>query len=861
MPDRPLLRLPDGDDVDPPAKPTAREAVALPSKTRQGARLAPKFARLAQAIQPGRDPLQLRADPEAIAPERAIVFEVAGAVVDFYVEAAAAGLEFLADDEAIYPPDDDFHPIKHPEREFDGRVYMAMPDLRALQELLRLWNIYSNGTRRMPNGFGMWTKLFARLKDVRAWGPEDRVLPETIASWHEQLASAPGASVRFEIELWYRESPEQRTRAMSAVREVVRASGGTVLDEASIAAIRYHAALVELPASQVEALVQNKHVSLGLLDDIMFVRPQSLALAHEGEAPEGTVAVDGDTQLPTETSPIAALLDGFPVQNHVKLRGRLAIHDPDGYEQGYEVVHRKHGTEMASLIVNGDLNANEPPLSRPLYVRPVLRPLPTGDERTPADRLLVDVIYRAVRAMKVRDGEAAAAAPDVLLVNLSLGDLRRPFAGPMSPWARLLDYLAYEHRILFLVSAGNIADTIEVPGYQTWTEFEQANQEHRDKAVLQAVHSNKARRTLLSPAESLNALTVGAAHDDNLPNRRLPLDAIPPWSCEGLPNLSSALGLGHRLIVKPDIFMSGGKELVRRRSTHPLVIESVPRAQGAFGLLTAAPDGGGNTNRTVLTHGTSAATALATRTGHLVHDTLMDVDGGSMHSDVPRAYRALMIKALLVHGASWHNSSLLVEEVFGPHGQHEHNARKDNVARFLGYGRVDVARVIACTSNRATLLGYGDVEPDKAKLHRFPLPASLDGKREFRAVTVTVAWFSPVNPRHQGYRMTALQAAPGGEAGYSLALERVSAQPNFNAVKRGSVFHERREGEKASAFVDDGDLLLRISCRATAGTYDQPVPYAVAVSVEVGVESAVQAYEEIRDAIQLQAQLKARPQV
>jgi len=860
MPDRPLLRLPAGDDVDPPRRPNGRDSVELPSRVRQGARLTPKFARLAQAIRPGSDPLQLRADAEAIAPERAIVFEVAGAVIDFYAEAAAAGLEFLADDEAVYPPDEDFHAIRHPEREFDGRVYMAMPNLRALQELLRLWTIYSSGAR-MPNGFGMWSKLFARLRDVRAWGPEDRVLPETIEDWQEQLVSAPDSAVRFEIELWYREALEQRTRAMNAIRAEVRALGGTVLDEASIAAIRYHAALVELPAGQVEALVQNKHVSLGLLDDIMFVRPQSLALAHEGEALEGGLAVDGDAQRPVAAGPIAALLDGFPVQNHVKLRGRLEIHDPDGYEQGYEVVHRKHGTEMASLIVNGDLNANEPPLSRPLYVRPVLRPLPGGLERTPVDRLLVDVIYRAVRGMKVGEGGAPAAAPDVLLVNLSLGDQRRPFAGPMSPWARLIDYLAYEHRILFLVSAGNITDTIEVPGYQTWTEFEQANQEHRDRAVLLAVHSNKARRTLLSPAESLNALTVGAAHDDNLQNRRVPLDAIPPWSCDGLPNLSSALGLGHRLIVKPDIFMSGGKELVRRRSTHPLVIESVPKAQGAFGLLTAAPDNRGNAAQTALTHGTSAATALATRTGHLIHDTLMDVDGGSMHSDVPGEYRALLIKALLVHGASWNNSSLLVEEVFGPHGQHDHNARKDNVARFLGYGRVDVARVLECTSNRATLLGYGEVEPDNAKLHRFPLPASLEGKLEFRAVTVTVAWFSPVNPRHQGYRVTALEAGPGGEAGYSLALERVNAQPNYHAVKRGSVFHERREGERAAAFVDDGDLLLRISCRATAGTYDQAVPYAVAISVEVGVESAIQAYEEVRDAILVRNQLKQKQQV
>jgi hypothetical protein len=849
MPDRPLLRLPDGAEIAPPNGPTAREKVNLPTRDRQRARLAPKFVQLAQAIAPGGDPLLLREDAEAIAPERAIVFEVAGSVVDFYAEAAALGLEYLADDEIAFAADDDFRLLKHPERVFDGRVYMAMPNLQALRQLIRVWTIYSTGGR-MLNGFGMWTKLFARLKDVRAWGPEDRVLPETIAAWQDQLAEAPDAAVRFEVELWFRDAPAQRTRAMAALRGAAQALGGMVLHEAAIEAIRYHAALVELPARQVEALVQNKHVSLGLLDDIMFVRPQSLALADKNEDPEGQPANDGGHAPPAALPPIAALLDGFPVQNHVRLARRLEIDDPDGFEQGYAVALRRHGTEMASLIVNGDLNADEAPLSRPLYVQPVMRPSPAGVERTPADRLLVDVIYRAVRRMKVGDGNQAATAPGVLLVNLSLGDLRRPFAGPMSPWARLLDYLAYEYRVLFLVSAGNITETIAVPEYDTWAQFEEANEELRDQAVLRAVHANRARRTLLSPAESLNTITVGAAHDDSIVNRRMPLDAKPPWSCEGLPNLSSALGLGHRLIVKPDIFMNGGRELVRRRSTHPLVIEPVRVAQGGFGLLAAAPDAGGNTARTALCHGTSAATALATRTGHQIHDALMDVAGGSMHADVPEQYRALLIKALLVHGASWGDSSALVEGVFGPHGQHDHNARKDNVARFLGYGRVDVPRVLACTRNRATLLGQGEVVPGNAKLHRFPLPASLDGARDFRAVTVTVAWFSPVNPRHQGYRMTALEAGPGGEAGYSLALDRASAQPNFNAVKRGSVFHERREGERAAAFVDDGDLLLRVSCRATAGTYDQPVPYAVAISVEVGVESRIEAYAEVRAALE-----------
>jgi hypothetical protein len=135
----------------------------------------------------------------------------------------------------------------------------------------------------------------------------------------------------------------------------------------------------------------------------------------------------------SQRAPIAALLDGLPIQNHARVSGRLIIDDPDNLEPGYVVDRREHGTAMASLIIHGDLNRAEQPLSRPLFVLPIMQPNENGVERTPPDRLLVDVIYRAVRRIKDGDGDQPASAPDVILINLSLGDGWRPFARVMSP--------------------------------------------------------------------------------------------------------------------------------------------------------------------------------------------------------------------------------------------------------------------------------------------------------------------------------------------------------------------------------------------------------------------------------------------
>jgi len=847
VPERPLLNLPEPVSFEPKAGPRGGANLAKPTRGRQADRLGPRFERLMQVADNPDQLLGLQSDPASIAPERAIVFEVAGSLPDFYAQARDLGLEYLGDFEDDITPSEDFHDQRKPEKEIAGRIYLAMPDVQALQQLLSLWRLYKDGLT-MPRGKGPWRELFSLLVDVRPWGPQDRVPAETIAFWRDAIASNPNEPVRFEIELWFYENAERRNRAWQHLEREVQRLGGAIVHHSTIPEIRYDAALVDIPTDQVQALIDHPDVTLARVDEVMFLRPQSVARQPAKEELQG--AEGGPIQAasaPPSGEPIAALLDGLPIQNHARLRERLIIDDPDNLDAAYPVAQRRHGTEMASLIVHGDLNRAEAALSRRLFVLPVMRPNDHGDERTPADRLLVDVIYRAVRRIKEGDGDQPASAPGVNIINFSLADEWRPFARVMSPLGRLLDYLSHRYRVLFLVSAGNVLERLIVPDFPTTIEFEAASAEQRESAILAALNANKSQRTLFSPAEAVNVLTIGAAHSGSAFTGSLPANMFDPFTDAELPNIVSAMGLGFRKVVKPDLLLEGGRTPVRIvGSGGGVTLAPVLVRADLFGAKAASPDRAGSTRYEDFTWGTSVATALATRAGHQLHDALLDGAGGSNHTDLPQDYMALAVKALLVHGTSWSPRGQFLDKFFQPQGQGSHFQRRDDIARLLGYGVPKIGRVLACTENRATLLGFGTITSGEGLLYRIPLPPALDGVRAFRAFTATLAWFSPLNPRHQGYRMAALDISAASEEKYWPVSDRDPYQPTDKAIARGTVFHERRVGEAATVFVDDGHLLLRVSCRAPAGELTDRVPYAMAVSFEVGVAAGIQVYEEIR---------------
>lgn len=874
MTDLPFINLPPAVSIDrAKGRPSPRGGMAKPGRAAQVGRLGTRFQRLKERFSSPEGIAELRADPASIAPERALVFELSEINPGSAYTALKniPGFEFLGEDEdEVGPPEHGFAKLdkkgQPTGKAISYRLYFAMPSDDALRAMLALWDRYDRDepfSAKATPGLTGWRDVFDNLVDIRPWGPEDRVPEEAIADWKADLAEFPDEVHRIEVELWYRVNADARLKAGRKLKERIEAAGGRVVIERVIEEIYYHGALVELPAAELRKLVDDQSGEIATVDEVMFFRPQTLGSIPRTVLPDLPAYPALPDELVVDETPVVALFDGVPVVGHAALNGRLLLDDPEGLADRYgSVSEMQHGTAMASIVLNGDGHAPTA-VSHRLYTRPVLIP-DGGNERFPPDDIALFSLHEALQRMLVGiiapDGTqlAAAAAPDVRVVNLSIGDPKRRFAGVVSPWARLLDHYAFRHRLLFMVSAGNIRDAIEIEGVATYTALEDMDASERTGKVLGAVFANRAYRKLLSPAEAINALTVGARHSDQLPPEAKGAGHIDPFHADNFVNVSSALGGGAVRCVKPEILMDGGRETLQLDAAGDGVVKvkPVPVPGRFFGIGAAAPGLQGELNRMMNYSGTSPAAALATHQALRIEQALRSMDG----IDVGSEHLAVVLKALMAHGAGWDQDvAALIEAHAQDAGLTAWQHRRVEKGRFLGLGVPQVGRVLGCTLQRALVLGYGDIEKEKTNPHAIPLPKELSAKGEWRAVTATLAWLSPIHPRHGAYRRAALDLElEGFEDGTATGAEKVSEQPHEAMGNKGTLIHRRWEGTDPAVFVENQGIRLNVSCRTPTNGLDEKIPYALAVTLEVGETSAIDIYTDIKVKVDARAPIVIR---
>jgi hypothetical protein len=323
-------------------------------------------------------------------------------------------------------------------------------------------------------------------------------------------------------------------------------------------------------------------------------------------------------------TPIVAVLDGLPLENHERIRSRVLIHDAFDLGDAYiDPASQIHGTAMCSIVSWGDLN-DPRPLSTPIACIPIMQPNSRPDDTTevvPSDRFPEDLVHEAVRELLGdRNTSKSGIAPGVKVINLSVGDPTRPFHRQAGSWARLIDWLSWKHKILFIVAAGNTgfhaSDDDPTPSKVGAMAFAD-----RVRHTLQRMVANRRARSIHAPAEAINALTIGSAHHDasgQFTPSYAQVDILPDTR---FPSPISRHGPGFKRAIKPDLLLPGGRILFKNGPKAFLEWQG----GGAPGVKAAAPSKNGRLDMAAQSRGTSNAAALASNAAGRIGELLLEL--------------------------------------------------------------------------------------------------------------------------------------------------------------------------------------------------------------------------------------------
>ncbi|MFW5981428.1 MAG: S8 family peptidase, partial [bacterium] len=689
---RPYLQFPGYNENERQSGSGGPLSLNLPGRERQTNRLNGPMQELQRTMLSRLATLQ--EESPGIAPEMVLVLEIAGSINDFYVavkntEGFSWLLETITED---ITEDEDFYKNEEPSGEnLRGKLYLLMTNRKALENLLELWEIFNNRDT-FPRGQTKWRDIFKHLKDIRPWDVKDR-LEDTglIEDWEKDL-EIRNDRLSFEVEFWFNEDEDQRELIEENFIELLKDLGGEKVDSTSIPEIKYHGILAKVPSDGARTLIssfkEGHYNKLLKSEYVMFFNPTPQADLFLDQEDLLSQEIDYETEdTEIEQEPVIALFDGLPLQNHKSLKDKLIIDDPDNFGDDYPPKFRTHGTAMASIILNGDLNKISRGNNRRLYVRPVLKLGPLNpinkrrEEIIPEDRLFIDLVYNAVKRLFEGDEDSQPVAPNIKVINFSIGDSNRPFIRQMSALSRLLDWLSWKYRVLFIVSAGNYIDNINIENLDDADDLAEKS--------LKSINSNLIDRRIISPAESINALTVGAGHYDY---SNFDLDSSFPYIYDlfdgysNFPSPISRFGLGFDRSIKPDIFMPGGRQLYLKRGSggDSSLFKVSKNIKKPPGIKVAFPGESFGLSSYAFLTGTSNAAAMVSHKAAQIYELL---ENNRDKYDFDDDLIPVMIKALLAHYGSWGDayeslSDILSEEV-------NVNSFRRHAQKLLGYGFLD----------------------------------------------------------------------------------------------------------------------------------------------------------------------------
>lgn len=549
-------------------------------------------------------------------------------------------------------------------------------ELKEFQTRLAAFGSERKAEQKHPS----YNTLIASIEDFGPLRPEDRIGSALKEEGFERADSfADDRDFVLDVELWDIGTQRERGEQADRFAEEVGAAGGEISD-------RYIG--ITFTALRVRA---NGAVIRRLLDDPL-VRLVDLPPQPDLDvAPllETTIAELGSIEAPDDDAPLVGILDTGVNNAHPLLEPVVVDRIASPTTLGVNDVYG-HGSRVSGIAAYGDVRECLESGTFQSSVR-ILSGKVINDQGNLDDRrLIASQINEIVREFHARGCR---------IFNLSIADrLSQYTGGRVGHWTAVLDDLARELDVLFVVAAGNF-------------EHKPANHPEEHHTNYPAYLTGGENR-IFEPATAASALTVGAvAHAATIPAAAANSVSLRPIAEVGEPAPFTCAGPGVNRGIKPDLCDDGGNILYDGFTQG---LRRVPESE----VFTTSHEYLRNLFTTAV--GTSCAAPLVTHKAALVLRAFPNAS-------------ANLVRAFLASSARVPEPSL----------RRLQNESQETVLSVCGYGIANAERAVASDENRVVLYGEGEIPMDWFYVYEAPIPAEYAQTKGKRSIAVTLAFDPP----------------------------------------------------------------------------------------------------------------------
>lgn len=424
---------------------------------------------------------------------------------------------------------------------------------------------------------------------------------------------------------------------------------------------------------------------------------------------------------PPPNATAIAILDSGILSNHPLLQNAVGDEIAVPLLSGDKIKEDKpqddvgHGTQVAGIALYGDIKEciEQRRFIPEIWIlsAKIMYKNEFGEAEYNPEELLEHQLERAVRYF-------VGKYPNCRIVNLSLGDrYKKMFSNKRQfPLAVLLDELAKELDIIFVVSAGNLSSQ------------ELANIGYPERYPHYLIEKRPEVK-IIDPASSAYAITVGTITQEFGPLGRRPQEILfSPAKEKGYPSPFTCVGPGYKGMIKPEVVEEGGNIIYA--PSDPAKIEDIGGK-----IIVLNPNWIRDGKLFTVSYGTSFS---APKVAHYL---------AKLCNEFPE-YSSNLIKALLIASAEIPNErpDPLNEITFN-----DSNERLLDLLKIYGYGKPNFYRAISSDINDVLLLAENKIKPDGIHLYYFYLPKEFIEILGTKEISIVLVYNPPVRRNRIDY--------------------------------------------------------------------------------------------------------------